>query len=334
MKNENTTVSIIDNCLTESVKKGVLHLNASDRSLEGVQITINDKKLINFGSCSYLGLEQDPRLKEAVIDATMRYGTQFSASRAYVSAPLYPELEALLTQLFQAFPVITASTTLGHLSTIPVIIGPNDAIILDLQVHASIQLATNQCRVQGTPIEIIRHSDMNALEKAIQAFRQKGMRRIWYFIDGVFSMYGDIAPLADLYTLLGKYDNFYLYADDAHGMSWAGTHGRGVVLGSRPMHPKMIVSVSLNKAFAASGGAIIFPNAEWQRQVRTCGGTMIFSGPIQPPMLGAAIASAKIHLSEEIHELQKQLQEKILYFNQLMTEYNLPLLSKDLTPIR
>lgn len=334
MSYDDPSIVIVDNVLTEAVNKGTLHLYATDEFLSGPTITVNGKELLNFGSCSYLGLEQNPRLKQGTIDAVMRYGTQFSASRAYLSAPPYLELEDLLKQIFNAYPLITASTTLGHLSTLPVLIGPKDAMIIDIQVHASVQLAANQCRLKGTLTEIIRHSQMEALEDTIKSLRHRGAKNIWYLADGIYSMYGDMAPMDEIISLLNKYDNFYLYIDDAHGISWTGKHGRGMVLGHSDIHPKMIVTASLNKSFATAGGAILFPNTEWLRKVRTCGGTLIFSGPIQPPMLGAAIASAKLHLSPEIDHLQKELQEKILYCNQMMEEYNLPLLSKEITPIR
>ena len=96
----------------------------------------------------------------------------------------------------------------------------------------------------------------------------------------------------------------------------------------------MIAACSLNKSFAAAGGAIVFPNAELRRRVRTAGGPMLFSGPIQPPLLGAAIQSAKIHLSDELPVLQAALRERIDLFTDLADEFCIPLASRDVTPIR
>jgi len=107
-------------------------------------------------------------------------------------------------------------------------------------------------------------------------------------------------------------------------MSWTGKHGRGYVLDCLPIQERMVVATSLCKAFAAGGGALIFPNAKMHRQVKNCGGPMIFSGPIQPPMLGAAIASARIHLSPEIVQLQQELKERVTLCNRLLEEYHLP----------
>ncbi len=125
-----------------------------------------------------------------------------------------------------------------------------------------------------------------------------------------------------------------MYIDDSHGVGWAGKHGRGPALDAMGMHPRLVAACSLNKSFATAGGAIVFPNAEWKRKVRTTGGPMIFSGPVQPPLLGAAIQSAKIHLSDELPVLQAALRERIELFTDLADEFCLPLASRDVTPIR
>jgi 7-keto-8-aminopelargonate synthetase-like enzyme len=91
---------------------------------------------------------------------------------------------------------------------------------------------------------------------------------------------------------------------------------------------------SLAKAFAAGGAVLAFPDAESARLVRACGSTMIFSGPLQPALLGAAIASARIHLSDELGERQACLRDRIRLFNALAAQRGLPLGSSVPTPIR
>jgi hypothetical protein len=80
---------------------------AEDEHLDGRTFRLGGKELVNFGSCSYLGLEVHPALREGVIDAVTRYGTQFSSSRSYVSAPLYAELTTLLDELFGGYTMTT-----------------------------------------------------------------------------------------------------------------------------------------------------------------------------------------------------------------------------------
>lgn len=325
-------IATLDKMLSEAVQNRVLHLNIEDKPLNGRSFSSEGKSLLNFGSCSYLGLELDQRLKVAAMDAIERFGTQFSSSRAYLSTPLYAQLEALLSSIFEAPIVVTPTTSLGHISALPVLIHEGDIVILDQQVHSSVQTAAKLVRAHGVPSEVLRHNRMDLLEERIEALRRQ-YRRVWYLADDVYSMYGDLAPMDDLSRLLDRYEQFFLYVDDAHGMSWTGRHGRGVVLGSRPIRERMVVAVSLAKGFGAGGGALIFPNQEMARQVRTCGGPMIFSGPIQPAVLGAAIASARIHSSPEIERLQQGLQERIRYCNELLLARDLPIISASEAPI-
>jgi 7-keto-8-aminopelargonate synthetase-like enzyme len=326
-------LELLDTIFTEAARQGLMLQTADDAVLDGRVIAFDGREVVNFGSCSYLGLEMDDRLKAGVIDAVQRYGTQFSSSRSYVSAPPYAELEATLSELFGGPTMVAASTSLGHLSTLPVVVGSGDAVILDQQVHHSVHLAVNQLRTQGIAVEVVRHNRMDLLEERIEALRHQH-DRVWYMADGVYSMFADLAPVHELHAMVQRHEQLHLYIDDSHGMSWTGEHGRGYVLDSLPSRERTIVACSLNKAFAAAGGAFVFPDAEMVRKVRTCGGTMIFSGPVQPPMLGAALASARIHLSPDIDVLQQRLAANVALCNRLMEEAGLPLVAPSHAPIR
>ena len=91
-------LDMLDAVVTDAVSLGVAMCDAEDERLDGRSIHIDGRELLNFASCSYLGLELDPRLKKGAIDAILRYGTQFSSSRVYVSAPPYRELEELFAK--------------------------------------------------------------------------------------------------------------------------------------------------------------------------------------------------------------------------------------------
>ncbi|HDH24877.1 MAG TPA: aminotransferase class I/II-fold pyridoxal phosphate-dependent enzyme, partial [Actinobacteria bacterium] len=110
-------------------------------------------------------------------------------------------------------------------------------------------------------------------------------------------MFGDLAPVREISTLMDRFANLHVYFDDAHGFGWAGLHGRGYVLGEVSIRERMVVAGSLSKSIGAGGGALVFPDEKTARRVRTLGGTMTFSGPLHPAELGAALASADIHLS-------------------------------------
>src|SRR3954465_667626 len=291
MRTVEERLALLDEVVSEAASRGLAMQTADDAPLDGRTISLAGRPRINFRSCSYLGLELDTRLREGVCEATARYGTQFSSSRAYVSAPPYLELEEHLDRMFGGHALMMPTTSLGHLAALPVLVGSKDAVVLDQQVHASVQLATGQLRLQGTTVEMIRHNSIDRLERMICRLAPKH-RRIWFLADGVYSMFADLAPFAELRVLLDRYPQLHLYIDDSHGVGWAGTHGRGPALEALGMHERLVVAASLNKSFAAAGGAVIFPDPELRRRVRTTGGPMIFSGPVQPPMLGAALASA------------------------------------------
>lgn len=320
------------NTVRRAVETGVAHLNTEDDVLDGRTVQIDGKSKLNFSSCSYLGLEQHPALKQGAVEAAKRYGTQFSASRAYISLGLYEELEDMLEKIFRSPVIATPSTTLGHLSALPVLVQPSDVVILDHQVHASVNMATQILKSMGVRVEMIRHNHIDMLESRIKKLQHK-YKRIWYLADGIYSMFGDFAPMMGLSSLLDQYESLHLYIDDAHGTGWTGEHGKGYAKTWLNGHPRMVVTASLNKSFAAAGGAIILPNNELKQQVRDCGGTLMFGGPIQPPMLGAAIASARLHLSDELMLHQAKLRQKITNFRDFAARHNIPLMKPNNSPI-
>ncbi len=329
----NKFIDTIDECLTDGVKNGIFQVSLEDNVLNGRTVTIEDHRVVNFGSCSYLGLEVDERLKQGAIDATLRYGTQYSSSRLFSSCNLYEELEDLFFKIFDNHPsILAATTTLTHVSAIPILVQDDDLIILDHQVHGSVQLAVQLVKARGTEVAMIKHNRMDMLEDLIKANPNK-YNKIWYMADGLYSMYGDYAPLTDIVSLMEKYGNFHVYIDDAHGMSWAGKHGNGYVLSQVPLHPKMALSTSLAKGFGTGGGVLVLSDPEMRRKILTCGSSYTFSGPVQPPMLGASIASAKIHLSDEIYTLQNQLKIKLEITQNIIKKYELPLVLPSNSPI-
>ncbi|GHN02185.1 hypothetical protein WSM22_36740 [Cytophagales bacterium WSM2-2] len=333
VKSANKFINTIDECLTNGVKNGIFQVSLEDEYLNGREVTIAGKKVVNFGSCSYLGLEVDQRLKEGAVDATLRFGTQYSSSRLFSACNLYEELEDLFYKIFNNNPaILAATTTLSHVAALPILVQDNDLVILDHQVHGSVQLAVQLLKAKGTKVEMIKHNRMDMLEDLVKANPNK-YNKIWYMADGLYSMYGDYAPLEEIRYLMDKYASLHFYVDDAHGMSWTGKHGNGYVLSQMAMHPKMVLSTSLAKGFGTGGGITVVSDPEMMRKIKTCGSSYTYSGPVQPPMLGASIASAKIHLSDEISVLQSQLADKIALTRSVIDRYDLPLVLPSDSPI-
>ncbi len=127
-------IDVLDQIIEDGFKRKLVH-NYTSTELDALpsEVAIDGDTYVNFGSCSYLGLEHDPDIKRGVITAVERYGTQFSSSRTYLSIGLYSELEGQMRRIYNRPAIVTASTTLGHLATIPVVVGPNDAVVLDFR---------------------------------------------------------------------------------------------------------------------------------------------------------------------------------------------------------
>ncbi len=329
----NNFLDTVNRVFNEAKQQGVLHLYAEGDELTGRHLRIGKKNLFHFGTTGYLGLEQDERLKRVAAEAIYRYGTQFPLSKTYVSHPLYRVLEEKVAKMYDNPVIITKNSTLGHLGVIPSAVGDQDAVVLDHQVHWSVQSAVKLLKSRSVPIDMIRHNNLEMLEDRIRKLSARH-RRIWYMADGVYSMYGDVAPVSELMVLCNKYAQLHLYFDDVHGMSWIGKHGTGYVLEKlKELPDQVLLFGTLSKTFGASGSMLVCSNTKMYARIKNFGGPLTFSAQLEPASVAAAIASAGIHLSPEIYLLQSQLQERISYFNSLLSKTGLPLVKHNNSPV-
>ena len=278
---------------------------------------------LQLGSHSYLGLEHHSALKAAVRTATERYGTQFASPRTAVSCGLYVRLEELLHALYGRPVVASSSPAMAHLVALPALVSRGDLVVLDAQVPASVRLTAQLLAGQGVELQVVRHSDLQALEGHLRASRQTG-RKAWYVGCGVYAQHGDPAPLRGLRELLGRYEGLHLYLNDGHGMSWTGPRGVGYVESRIGAHPRVVMTVALDKAFAASGAVLVLPDDRFEQRIRDRGAALLCSGPLQPPMMGAAVASAELHLSGEVEQHQRKLQDLVEHCARGLAEAGLP----------
>lgn len=329
----NNFLDTVVSVMSHAKEAGALHLYAEGEEFNGRHIQVKGRKLFHFGTTGYLGLEQDSRLKAAAIDAINRYGTQFPLSKSYISHPLYAELESLVHDIYQQPIIITKNSTLGHMAVIPSIVNDGDGVILDHQVHWSVQNAVNPLKLRSVPVEMIRHSDLQMLEDKIKKLQSK-CRKIWYMADGIYSMYGDYAPLEELMKLSKKYPQLHFYFDDVHGMSWKGKNGGGYVMSVlKDVLENVILFGTLSKTFGASGAVMVCRDKKIHQRIRNFGGPLTFSAQLEPASVGAAIASAKIHLSDEIYQMQAELLDRISFFNVCLEETDLPLIAINDSPV-
>lgn len=329
----NNFIDSVDEVISNAKNQGVIHLYADGKSLKGRKISIDHKEMYHFGTTGYLGLEQDIRLKDAAAKAIYDYGTQFPLSKTYISHPLYANLEEKLFQMYNQPIIVTKNSTLGHMAVIPTVVRDEDAVILDHQVHWSVQSAAQILKTRGIPVEMIRHNNMEMLEYKIKELTNKA-NKIWYMADGVYSMFGDFAPVEELMALSNKYPQLHIYFDDVHGMSWRGEKGTGFIASNfQDLPDNILLFTTLSKTFGASGAVLVCPDKKQHQIIKNFGGPLTFSAQLEPASVAAAIASADIHLSDEIYLLQNQLHERIKYFNLLLAATDLPLIDKNDSPV-
>lgn len=305
---------------------GIGYLVTDSEGFAADSVNVMGKPLVNFSLCDYLALSQDNRVKQGAIKAVTDYGVYTAVSKSYIQLNLYYEAEELLSWIFQKPVLLFPRTTLAHMGVLPVLTDPEDAIILDHQVHTSVRIGADLLKTYGNHIETIRHNRIDILEERIIDL-QKKHKRVWYLADSIYSTYGDILPCVELNRLLNQYENFHLYVDDAHGMSWKGENGKGYLLDKMMHHPNLVVISSLGKGFGAGGGIAICSDQAMKDRLAQCAAPLIFTSPVEPPTLGAIMESTKIHLSDEIYAKQAELKRKVELFNATAQSLGLPLIN-------
>ncbi|HWB81915.1 MAG TPA: aminotransferase class I/II-fold pyridoxal phosphate-dependent enzyme [Nannocystaceae bacterium] len=316
-------------------ERGHYFLVAEDARFGDRTITVGGRRLLSFGSCSYLGLEFDDRLLDGAVDAYRRYRSQTSYSRGYLSCPLYSQLEEELLPAIFGVPrvLLLPSTSAAHHVAMPALIDERDAVVIDHQAHRSVDDAvTLQCARSNATKIVIRHGELDQAVETVSRLARLH-RQVWFVCDGIYSMYGDYLPESFLRTLLAQSPNVRLYVDDAHGMSWAGTHGCGHLAARLPIDERVVLVTSLAKAFATGGGVIVTRDPAVIELARLVGGPYSFSGPLRPGDLGASVASAQIHLSNELPALQAKLHARVEQANRLCRELAIPLIVENEAPI-
>ena len=313
---------------------GLAQQAVSNVHFGGRELDLRVAQALHFGNCSYLGLETDPRLKQGACDAIERFGVVFSSSRSYVRLPLYDELEGLLREMVGGWPVVVApSTSLAHQSALPILIGDRDAVCFDVLVHSGVQAVLPALAQRGIPCEVVPHNRIDVLERRVKRLLER-YERVFYLCDGVYSMRGELAALRELLDLLDRVPALHAYVDDTHGVGWAGRHGAGFVLGEHGLHPQMTVALSLSKGFGAGGGVIVVREPATAQRILACGSTFMVSGRLPPASLGAGIASARIHLSDELSQRQAALRTRIDLFDRLAAGAGISCTSASRSPIR
>jgi 7-keto-8-aminopelargonate synthetase-like enzyme len=270
-------------------------------------ISVNGRYVINFGSDSFLGLDQDPRVQQAIIEGTRRWGTHNGASRAFASVRANAEAEEKLAEwLGTEASLIYPSVTLANMGAIPGLVCRQDLLVVDEHAHNSIQEGAKIAKANGVRVVNFSHCDPCALERALTAARPYRVAVV--AIDGVYSMSGALPPLADLNSVAKRHDAV-LYVDDAHATAVMGKQGRGTVLDALGNYDNTFVIGSLSKGFSCAGG-FIGCTEEFKMLLKMRSNTYIFGGPVVPPYLEAVCKVCDILQSPEYDLLIGRLKER------------------------
>jgi glycine C-acetyltransferase len=304
---QNTLVRIIERFGEEHADSHLKDL-VIDEAGPGREIVVLGRRVINFGSDSFLGLDQDPRVQQAIRVGLRKWGTHNGSSRAFASvrANIIAE-ERLADWLGVESTLIYPSVMLANLGAIPGLTGRQDAIAMDEMAHSSMQEAAKIARANGTKVATFAHNDPAALEQTLNALRP--YRCALVCIDGVYSMSGKVPPMLEL-DAVARVASAVLYIDDAHGTGVLGKHGRGTVLEALGSYDNAFVVGSLSKAFSCAGGFIGCP-ASFQRLLKIRSSPYIFGGPVVPCYLEAIGTVVDILCSSEYDTLRARLDRSI-----------------------
>jgi 8-amino-7-oxononanoate synthase len=256
---------------------------------DGIWVERDGQRLLSFSCNDYLNLTQHPAIKQAAQAAIEKYGTGSGASRLVTgNHPLYAELEGRLSRIKQTEAAcVFGSGYLANAGIIPVLIGRDGLVLADELSHACIFAGAQLSRGR---VLTFRHNDLDDLRRLLAEHRT-AHQHVLIVTDGVFSMDGDLAPLAGLNTLANEYDA-WLMSDDAHGLGVVGG-GRGSSFSGNTQIPVPLQMGTLSKAVGAYGGYLC-ASAPVIDLIRNRARTLIYSTGLPPSCVAASIAALEL----------------------------------------
>lgn len=266
---------------------------AATREAAGLRRTLrartpDDDGLIDLASNDYLGLARDERLAEAAVAATRIWGTGSTGSRLVTgSTALHARLEARLCAFTGAEGALVFSS--GYLANLAAVaaLGRDALVVSETGNHASI---VDACRLSRSRVVVTPHKDVTAVEKAL-ADRDEAHAIV--VTDAVFSVDGDLAPLAELHAATVR-QGALLVVDEAHSIGVVGPRGQGAVhAAGLAAEPNIVRTITLSKSLGSQGGAVLGAPEVIQTLVDT-GRSFIFDTGLAPGSVAAALAAVDI----------------------------------------
>src|SRR5919109_87939 len=252
---------------------------------QGPRVLLDGREVLLMCSNNYLGLADHPSVRRAAAEAAMRWGTGAGASRLICgNMTLHRRLEERLAEFHGTdSALLFGSGYLANTGTIAALTRPGEVVFSDELNHASI---IDGCRLSRAEVFVYRHVD---LEHLAWGLRQAGHRGALVVTDAVFSMEGDVAPIADLLDLARRH-RCRLMVDEAHATGAPGPGGRGAVAEAGLSGAVDVVVGTLGKALG-SYGAYVCASAEIVDLLINVSRPFIYSTAPPPPAVGAALAA-------------------------------------------
>lgn len=286
--------------LAQVKEKGLSRVLRPVHGAQDAVINLNGHDVLLFSSNNYLGLANHPTLKRAAAQAIERFGCGSGASRLISgSMAVHHELEARLAAFKKTEAALVFPTGYhANVGVLSALMGPGDTILSDGLNHASI---IDGCRLSRAEVRIYPHGDTHALNALLAACPPSGQRLI--VTDTVFSMDGDLAPLAELVALARRYDA-WLMVDEAHATGVFGSHGSGLVEEAGLVDHVDIHMGTLGKALGGIGAYVAGSRALIDWLVNRARSFVYTTG--MPPA-SAASALAALDLVEREPERRQRL---------------------------
>lgn len=257
----------------------------------GATTVIDGRKLINFASYDYLGLNRHPHVLAQAHDTITTFGISASASRLVAGErPVHAELEERIAQFYGVDAAVCfVSGYLTNVAAISCLLGPKDLVVHDEFIHNS---ALAGIKLSGATRRLFKHNDANDLENVLRTVAGD-YRRILVIVEGVYSMDGDVANLPAILKLKSEY-GFWLMVDEAHSLGILGRRGRGTFehFGFDP-HEVDIWMGTLSKTTSSCGGYVA-GSAALAAVMKASAGGFVYSVGLAPVLTAAAIASFDI----------------------------------------
>ncbi|MBT9175744.1 MAG: putative pyridoxal phosphate-dependent acyltransferase [Firmicutes bacterium] len=282
------SLSFIDEILQELKSSGLYNDIKVIESAQGAWIVIGGQKKLNLCSNNYLNLANDPRLRQAAMDAISEFGVGPAAVRSIAGTM---SLHAGLDRQVAEFKRVEAALTLqsgfmANLAVIAALVGKDDIIVSDELNHASI---IDGARLSRAEIKVYKHNDPDSLESVLKGVNTG---RVLVITDGVFSMDGDIAKLPQIVAIAKRYGAMTM-VDDAHGEGVLGENGRGIV-DHFHLHGQVDVEVgTFSKAIGTIGG-FAAGSAKLIEYLKQRARPFLFSSALTPPDVAATAKAIEI----------------------------------------